>query len=285
MALDAPTTRALRQEPPSGYPPALKRAALSLSAVLATLLMGQLALHRIDVPVRELAVSGALRHVRADEVRAASASVIDGHLFDVDLKAVRAAVERLPWVAHARVDRQWPARLMVRVWERDVFARWSESDALSTEGVVFEPGDAVLADTLPRLVGAPGREREVMVMYQQLADRLSETPFMLAGLALDARGDWLATTHTGLKLHFGRNSPLEQIGRLKTVVLPTLLARLDDVQYIDLRYLNGFAVGWQPGKSAANPGASPTTSPSSNPTISAPASEPVAAPKFPGVTP
>ena len=261
-----------------GFPPALKRAALSLGAVLATLLIGRFALHRIDVPVRELSVNGALRHVRADEVRAVAAPMVDGRLFDVNLSAVRAAVESLPWVAHARIDRQWPARLTVRIWERDAFARWGESDALSTEGIAFAPGDEVLPETLPRLAGAPGREREVLEMYQQLADRLSETPFMLAGLALDARGDWVATTHTGLCLRFGRVSPLDNVVVLKTVVLPSLSARLEDVQYIDLRYLNGFAVGWRPGKSA-------TASPTISSLPSGPAAEPPAATETPGVTP
>ncbi|MDP3859374.1 MAG: FtsQ-type POTRA domain-containing protein [Stagnimonas sp.] len=228
-----------------GMPPALRKTLLSLAALAAALVAGRLLLARVDAQPRELVVQGLLQHVRADEVRAAAATAIDGRLFEVDLDAVRLAVERLPWVAHARVDRQWPARLVVRIWERVPFARWGAAEALSTEGRVFAPGPEPLAATLPQLDGAPGREREVMTMYRQLADRLAETPLALAGLRQDARGDWMATTQSGVALRFGRSSPLDQVERLKTVVLPSLAPRLAEVRTVDLRYLNGYAVSWR----------------------------------------
>jgi cell division protein FtsQ len=262
--MSAPYTKRLdpSQGGSAGLPPLLRNALLSLGALAATLVAGRLLLARVDAPARELAVQGLLQHVRADEVRAAAATAIDGQLFEVDLDAVRLAVERLPWVAHARVDRQWPARLVVRIWERVPFARWGEAEALSTEGIVFAPGSETLPESLPRLSGAPGREREVMAMYRQLADRLAETPFALATLSQDARGDWVASSHGGVNLRFGRASPLDSVERLKTTVLPTLASRLSEVQTVDLRYLNGFAVSWRPAPSAtpAKPtaGATPT---------------------------
>lgn len=229
----------------AGLPPVLRRVVISVAALLLTLLLGRMALQRFDAPVRELVITGSLRHVQPDEVRLAAAPLLDAKLFELDLLDLRAAIERLPWVAHARVDRQWPARLAVRISEREPFARWGESDALSTEGVAFAPGSEALPATLPRLGGAPGRELEVMAMYGQLVDRLSETPFALAGLVQDARGEWSATTHSGITLRFGRSSPLEQVSQLKTIIQPALKARLDRVKSIDLRYANGFAVSWR----------------------------------------
>ena len=274
MSLSMPMPFASRNDnaPGAAMPPALRKALLSFAALAAALVAGRLLLARIDAQPRELVVQGVLQHVRADEIRAAAATAIDGRLFEVDLEAVRLAVERLPWVAHARVDRQWPARLVVRIWERVPFARWGATEALSTEGVVYAPGSEELAATLPQLDGAPGREAEVMDMYRQLADRLAETPFALAGLKQDARGDWVATTQSGVTLRFGRSSPMDQVERLKTVVRPALNSRLAEVRTVDLRYLNGFAVSWR------DQPATPTTL---LPSANAPAS----AAAVPGVTP
>lgn len=224
--------------------PALRRMAVSATALLLTLLLGRAAMQRFDAPVHELAITGALRHVQPDEVRQAAAPLLDTRLFELDLAALRAAVEGLPWVAHARIDRQWPARLRVRITEREPFARWGENQALSTEGVVFAPGDESLPGSLPQLYGAPGREREVMAMYGQLADRLSETRLAITRLAQDARGEWTGSTAEGIKLRFGHESPLLQVPRLKDTVLPALSSRFDAVKGIDLRYANGFAVSW-----------------------------------------
>jgi len=254
-----------------GLPPVLLRIAVSVVAVLATWGLGRFALHRFDAPVRELAITGALHNVQPDEVRAAAAPLLDDHLFELDLDALRAAIERLPWAAQVRVDRQWPARLAVRITERVPFARWGESEALSTEGVVFAPGSVPLSPTLPKLGGAPGRELDVMTMYGQLADRLSETPFALAGLTQDARGEWTGTTLRGIQLRFGRSNPIEQVPRLKSAVLPALSNRLDSVQRIDLRYANGFAVGWRNATDRHFPSDAPT--PAARPDV------------VPGVTP
>jgi len=272
-----PVTRAFRPEMPGepALPPMLRRLALSLGALLATLVLGRVALHRFDTPVRELAVSGAVRHVQPDEVRVAALPALEAKLFALDLAEVRAAVERLPWVASARIDRQWPGRIAVHIVEREPFARWGASDALSTEGIVFSPGTQPLPATLPALGGAAGREREVMAMYGQLADRLSETPFALKGLVQDARGEWSGTTVRGVTLRFGRVSPLDQVPRLKTTVLTALQPRLDRVKSIDLRYANGFAVAWR-DPAAGTPASETIAEPSTDARTVTPA---------PGVTP
>ena len=284
-ALALPMTRNLRAESGvigDGLPPVLLRVAVSVLAVLSTYALGQFTLNRFDAPVRELAITGALRNVQPDEVRMAASPLLESNkLFALDLDALRAAVERLPWVAQVRIDRQWPARLAVRITERETFARWGERDALSTEGIVFPPGSVALSPTLPKLGGAAGREREVMAMYSQLADRLSETPFALTGLTQDARGEWTGTTQGGVMLRFGRSNPVEQMPRLKNIVLPALGSRLDAAQRIDLRYANGFAVSWRDAsetqhrqEAAANPS-----------TLDAPTSAATHAEVAPGATP
>lgn len=247
LAMNFAPTRGAREDGDAASPlsPALKRLGISFCALLATVLLGRMALDHFDAPVRELAITGALLNVQADDVRQAAAPTLNANLFSLDLTTVRLAIEQLPWVASARIDRQWPARLAIRITERQPLARWGEHDALSTEGVVFSPGRTPLAKTLPRLGGAPGREREVLTVYGQLVDRLSESPLALSGLVQDARGEWTGTTQGGISLRFGRGNPVEQVARLKSLVVPALATRLDAVQHIDLRYANGFAVGWR----------------------------------------
>src|SRR5437763_1338440 len=64
-----------------------------------------------------LEVSGDLTHVTADQVRLAVSARLNTGFYDLDLAAVKAEIEALPWVARARVERAWPAAVRVRVWE------------------------------------------------------------------------------------------------------------------------------------------------------------------------
>jgi len=66
-------------------------------------------------------------------------------------------------------------------------------------------------------------------------------------LALDARGEWTAQTRAGVSLRFGQAEPASLAAQLSGTVARSLADHLDAVSYIDLRYPNGFAVGWRGG--------------------------------------
>src|SRR5690606_42005373 len=98
---------------------------------------------------------------------------------------------------------------------------------------------------LPQLSGPDGSERRVLTMYMQLSARLDGTPFALSGLRQDARGDWTATTADGIELRFGRSDPLLSVDMLLGPAARALAMQRLEVEHIDLRYTNGFSVGWR----------------------------------------
>jgi cell division protein FtsQ len=51
-------------------------------------------------------------------------------IFGVDLRAARARLMQLPWVADARVTRRYPNDISVRIVERVAYARWQASNGL-----------------------------------------------------------------------------------------------------------------------------------------------------------
>lgn len=205
-----------------------------------------------------LEVSGELRRLDADAVRRAVAGRLNRDFYELDLPAVKAAVEALPWVARARVERAWPAAVRVHVWEHAAVARWGGQALLSAEGVVFTPGaiDADLAG-LPQLAGPDGQQAAVRGAFEALRAELAGTPFVPARLAQNARGEWTAWTADGLELRLGRGEPTDAVAMLAGPVRSALAGRLQEVTYVDLHYINGFAVGWrEPGPDAArSPGA------------------------------
>jgi cell division protein FtsQ len=84
-------------------------AAVGASAILVTL-------HSPVLAVRHVAVSGARQTGATAVVRAAQLG--GSPLVDIDTGASAARVEKLPWVAHASVVRNWPDGVTVTVTER-----------------------------------------------------------------------------------------------------------------------------------------------------------------------
>ena len=200
-----------------------------------------------------LEVAGDLRRIDADAVRLAVAGRLNRDFYELDLGAVKAAVEALPWVARARVERAWPAAVRVHVWEHRAVARWGERGLLSDENAVFTPAtiDADL-EALPRLAGPDGQQAAVRAAFEALRAQLADTPFLPVRLVQNERGAWTAWTADGLELRLGRGVPTDAVGLLAGPVRSALEGRLQEVTYVDLHYVNGFAVGWrEPGPDAA----------------------------------
>lgn len=200
-----------------------------------------------------LEVAGSLRRVDAEAVRLAVSGRLNSDFYELDLGAVKAAVEALPWVARARVERAWPDAVRVHVWEHRAIARWGEGALLSDQNVVFAP-EAIPADlqALPRLEGPAEQQAIVRAAFESLRTQLADTPFVPARLTQNARGAWTAWTADGLELRLGRGVPTDAVAMLAGPVRSALEGRLQEVTYVDLHYINGFAVGWrEPGPDAA----------------------------------
>ncbi|HEX4895282.1 MAG TPA: cell division protein FtsQ/DivIB [Solimonas sp.] len=221
--------------------------ALGVSALLVLLAGAWMTLRLSGAAgVTQLQIEGEFERVTAAEVAAEVRPFLVTRFSELDLESARRALERLPWVARVRVERVWPETLRVRVWERQPFARWNDDALLDREAQVFRPKLEGLAAELPQLRGGAGSEAVVATMFQTLAQRLQSTPFALAGLARDARGEWTARTRDGVELRFGRGDPVQALEAVMQPMQQALQERMTLVNYVDLRYTNGFSVGWRP---------------------------------------
>jgi len=193
-----------------------------------------------------LEVGGELQRVAPEAVQRVVAPRLDTDFYELDLASVKAAVESVPWVARARVERAWPGTVRVHVQEHRAIARWGERALLSDRDAVFTP-PAVPADLAgaPRLAGPDGQQTVVREAYSGLRAQLADTPFAPVALEQNARGEWTARTADGIELRLGRGAPLDAVSRLAGPVRTALEGRLQEVTYVDLHYINGFAVGWR----------------------------------------
>ena len=198
----------------------------------------------------------AMAHVNAPLLRAADVRRVQGNFFTVDLQAVRAAFEAVPWVRHATVRRVWPNRLAVAIEEHRVFAAWNDGQFLNTFGEPFtvNPEEAEEGGALPMLAGPPGSERQVRGKYDELVEQLRPLDVRPAALALSGRHAWSATLDNGTTLVLGREQGLSTRERVERFVrvYPELAARVGQPPHtVDLRYPNGFAIRLAEAQAAA----------------------------------
>jgi cell division protein FtsQ len=169
-----------------------------------------------------------------------------GTFFTVDLETVRSLFEGIPWVRRAELRRRWPDCIEVRIEEQVALARWGQgkkTHLVNTQGELF-PGRS--DDSLPLLAGPAGTEGEVARRYVAFRDLLAPLGLEPRQVLLSSRMAWQLKLSSGLMVQLGRDSDRdrveERLARFASAFPQTLAKSRQRLDYVDLRYPNGFAL-------------------------------------------
>jgi cell division protein FtsQ len=216
------------------------------AALLAVLVGALTALTwALDRPVRVISMDGSFQRVSPGQIEKAVAPFTGSGFMSADLDGIQRAVEALPWVDHARIQRRWPNSLHVTVVEQTAAARWGDSGLLNTRGELFVRSATHVPPELPRLSGPEGSESQVAQRYLSLQGRMLEAGMRIAALRLDERGAWEMDLDSGVTVRLGRRDVDERIDRFIHTASQVISHRLNEITYVDMRYANGFAIGWR----------------------------------------
>lgn len=196
-------------------------------------------------PVERVRVEGTFQRVATGDVESVVREVLHGGFVTANLGELRSRIEALPWVDRARLARRWPGGLVVEVTEQVPAARWGEDGLLNARGEVFVVGVKHPPPELPVLSGPAGSEAQVAQRFFAVQARLGERGLRVAAMRLDARGAWTLELADGLEVRFGRRQVDERIQRFLDVAAGVVQPRTADIRYVDMRYSNGFSIGWR----------------------------------------
>jgi cell division protein FtsQ len=199
----------------------------------------------LDRPVRVISMDGSFQRVSPGQIEKAVAPFSQAGFMSADLDGIQRAVEALPWVERARIQRHWPNGLHVTVTEQAAAARWGESGLLNTRGELFVRSATHVPTELPHLSGPDGTESQVAQRYLSVQGRMLEAGMRIAALRLDERGAWEMDLDSGVTVRLGRREVDERIDRFIHTASQVIAHRLNEINYIDMRYSNGFAIGWR----------------------------------------
>jgi cell division protein FtsQ len=196
--------------------------------------------------VQRVAISGRFQRVQALDVEKAVRGQIGRQgLLAIDLARVSLAVERIDWVDRASVARAWPRGLHVHLVEQVPVARWGDSGLVNERGELFVNDARRLPVELPELTGPEGMQAPMTARYLHSQSRLAEAGMRLAKVRLDQRGAWELGLDNGVVLRLGRLGVDERFDRFMVTASRIVATRATEIAYVDMRYANGFAIGWR----------------------------------------
>ena len=205
-------------------------------------------IHLQVFPLSVVQISTAPQRVDASQIEDIVHNELRGNFFTVDLESVRKTFEKLPWVRKVSVRRHFPWRLDVELEEHVALASWNGTELVNTHGEVFV---AELEETLPKFIGQQDTSAEVTRMYKAFGDQLEPLKQKVVQISLSPRHAWQLRLGSGMVLELGREQAQERLARFVAVYPYSLASVQHTVNYVDLRYRNGFAA-YLPGGIASS---------------------------------
>ena len=206
----------------------------------------------LDRPILHAEISGKFAQVSRIQIEQVLEPYARKGFLSIDLDKVKKSLEAIRWIDHVRVERAWPDGVRVFVTEQVAVARWGEKGLLNTRGELFLPDARDVRADLPQLNGPEGTEGEVAKLYLDTYPRLLTVGLTLSRVSLDERGAWSLQLRNGIEVRLGREDVAARLERFIRAASPVIATRTGDVAYVDMRYSNGFSIGW--GKPSTNGG-------------------------------
>jgi cell division protein FtsQ len=203
----------------------------------------------LDRPVRQIDAVGVFRRVSLLDVERVVRGKLRGGFVRANISDVQSAVEGLPWVDHARIQRRWPDALMIQITEQEAVARWGDSGLVNARGELFVRDERHVPMELPHLEGPDGTEHRVADLFFQVRTQLEAVSLPVGGVRLDDRGAWEVELANGVTIRLGRREVQERMDRFLKAGAGLVSSRSAEISYIDMRYSNGFSIGWRNSQS------------------------------------
>jgi cell division protein FtsQ len=200
-----------------------------------------------SVPLSALVLTGDHTHITFDKIRDVLINQEDRlNFFTVEIAQIQKELEEMPWVYSASIRKRWPETLKIHVVEQSIVATWNDIALLNRFGEIVNASPDTTVEKYVSLHGNNNQAGEVLNTYMKLHQLLRVNEFVIDNLTSDQRQSTSLRLENGIILRLGKEQKLDRIQRFLTVYpLIDKKYNVNKIDYIDLRYDTGFAVGWK----------------------------------------
>lgn len=190
-------------------------------------------------PIREIRIDDDLQRVSTKELQTIAQQYIQGNILRANLNDAQKAFQALAWVDEAKVRRRLPDVVEVKIIERQLIARWENEGLIDSKGNFFQ---ANTAESLPIFSGEIKATKTMVEHYHEFMKVLAPLHLTINHLECSPRLAWEITLNNGIIVRLGREDEIVRLNRFAQAWPLILDAQKNQLEYVDMRYKDGFAV-------------------------------------------
>ena len=196
-------------------------------------------LARVDLPIKQISIIGEYQHIDKEQVDLIANEYIEGNFFSINLDQTRHAFKKLAWVREIAIRKKFPDTLEVTIEEHKPIARWGRVGLVNSYGEIF---NAASQEELPSFIGYETFVKEMTLKFMEMNKILSKELMQVGTITLSERLSWEVITDNQVRVILGKDNIIKKLN-LFTNNYQNILAELKNrIEYVDLRYKDGFSV-------------------------------------------
>lgn len=194
------------------------------------------------LPFQQIKISVNESHIKITTLRDIITAHVDSGFFSLNVSALQSALLSLSWVNNVSLRRIWPNGLEIIIQEQQPIAWWNNNGLITAEGKIFTPPPDTFPKNLPHLQGPDDSASLVLKRFQHFSQELTPLNIFITTLTLTNRHAWSLMLNAHAKVYLGRENIDQRFEQLVHLYYRVIGSHTNQVDHIDLRYPNGFAI-------------------------------------------
>lgn len=221
---------------------------LAVALVLISLLFAIANKALQDAPAAHIEVSSEhLSPAQHQALKSAVGGAVSDNFFTADLQALRDLALSQQWVDQVSITRDWQRGIIISALPKQAVANFGTERLIDAKGSVFVPVESVdlMREQFVNLQGDQEKSRVIMQQMQQINEWFAPLNMKVEDIILTPRMTWLVRFDNGIRLIVDNEDTARKLMSLSQLLNGQLAPRLSEMQSVDLRYKNGFAIAWK----------------------------------------
>ena len=196
-------------------------------------------LARIDLPIKHISIIGEYQHIDKEQVDLIANEYIEGNFFSINLDQTRQAFKKLAWVREIAIRKKFPDTLEVTIEEHKPIGRWGRIGLVNSHGEIF---NAASQEELPSFIGYETFSKEMTLKFMEMNKILSKELMQVGTISLSDRLSWAITTDNQVRVILGKDNIIKKLNLFINNYQNILAEVKNRIEYVALRYKDGFSV-------------------------------------------
>lgn len=183
-----------------------------------------------------------LKYVNKEQLFEKLKPYLSGSYFHINLDKAQETAMQTEWVSDVKIQRILPSTVRLTIKEHEPVAVWiregKTAGLVDSEGKIFQ---AAYQGKLPEFDGEVNTLPQMATQFKNFNDELHPLRLSILRLQYTPRAAWTMMLNNGIELRLGKQDVNTRMARFVTAWQHSLREHASALDYVDMRYSDGFA--------------------------------------------